>query len=268
MARFVSRLERHGAVDSTQRIVRERLLRGEPEVCVAVADAQTAGRGRLGRSWQAPAGSALLVSAGFRPHRLAAGRAWQLGAVAGMAMLEAVRQVAGQPAARDHQLYLKWPNDLVALRDGRLLKLAGVLGESTLEGAWVTEAVVGVGLNIDWGTVPYPPELAGTIATLADLGVDGIGRDMLLDAWLVRLEAHYSGLRAGRFDAPTWQAMQVTTGARVEIDRGADRVSGVAVGVDAQDGSLLLREHADAAILAVSHGDVVRCRVREVGTPL
>src|SRR5262245_2779688 len=77
---FVSRLERFGSVPSTQPIVREWLEQGTPEVAIAVADEQTSGRGRLGRTWTAPPGSALLVSAGFRPLDLPAAHAWRLAA--------------------------------------------------------------------------------------------------------------------------------------------------------------------------------------------
>src|SRR3989304_5647074 len=65
--RFLSRLERFAEVDSTQRVVRGWLDAGLPEVAVAVADVQHAGRGRSGRTWQAPPGAAPLLSVGVRP---------------------------------------------------------------------------------------------------------------------------------------------------------------------------------------------------------
>ncbi len=76
-----------------------RLARGRnPEVCLAVADEQTAGRGRAGRTWAAPPGAALLLSLGFRPAWLAPDRAWRLAAIASLAMADAAEEVAG-PAA-------------------------------------------------------------------------------------------------------------------------------------------------------------------------
>ncbi|MFI5255494.1 MAG: biotin--[acetyl-CoA-carboxylase] ligase, partial [Candidatus Limnocylindrales bacterium] len=107
---FLARLERFPSVDSTQRVVRDWLADGQPEVLVAVAAEQTAGRGRDGRSWVAPAGRALLLSVGFRPAGLAAGHAWRLGAIVSQAMIDAAEEAAG---LRDGSLWLKWPNDIV-----------------------------------------------------------------------------------------------------------------------------------------------------------
>ena len=75
---FLSRLERFESVDSTQRVVRDWLDAGTPEVAVAVAAEQTAGRGRHGRGWFAPRGAALLVSCGFRPWNLPFVLVWRL----------------------------------------------------------------------------------------------------------------------------------------------------------------------------------------------
>ena len=68
-----------------------------PEVCLAVADEQTEGRGRHGRTWTAPPGAALLGSLGFRPTWLAPDRAWRLAAVVALAMCDAAEDVAGSP---------------------------------------------------------------------------------------------------------------------------------------------------------------------------
>src|SRR6187397_2595423 len=113
MPDFLARQERFALVGSTNDVVRDWLTAGTPEVCLAVADEQSAGRGRDGRTWQAPAGAALLLSLGFRPTWLAPERA----------------------------IRLKWPNDLVAETVGLAVpvapeaptdirKLAGVLGET------------------------------------------------------------------------------------------------------------------------------------------
>ena len=71
MTEFIARQERFAVVGSTNDVVRGWLAEGTPEVCLAVADEQTAGRGREGRTWVAPAGGALLLSLGFRPTWLA-----------------------------------------------------------------------------------------------------------------------------------------------------------------------------------------------------
>jgi len=112
---FLSRLERFERVGSTNDVVRGWLAAGVAEVPVAVADEQTAGRGRSGRTWSAPPGAALLVSAGFRPGWLAPDRTWRLAAIVALAMADAAEDVAG--LATD-TIRLKWPNDLVVVAAG------------------------------------------------------------------------------------------------------------------------------------------------------
>ena len=263
MSAFPSRLERFPEIDSTQRVVRGWLDRGVPEVCVAVADAQTAGRGRQGRQWTAPPGAALLVSAGFRPTWLPIRHAWRLGAIAALAMLDAAEDSAG---LRDATLWLKWPNDIVADGpDGRLLKVAGVLGETALTGDALDSAVVGIGVNGDWQARDFPPELAPAMTSLFELsGGRPIERDALLDGWLARLEPRYEALRDGIFDAGAWSTRQRTTGHRVEVETGAGLVAGIAGGVDPESGALLVEDEASGRPLAIGSGEVVRCRIVEL----
>ena len=135
---FLSRQERFDVVGSTNDVVRGWLAEGTPEVCVAVADRQTAGRGRNGRPWLAPAGSALLVSLGFRPGWLRPERVWRLAATVSLAMADAAEEVAGLP---DGAIALKWPNDLYTKDQPR--KLAGVLGETDGLGGPDPRAVIG-----------------------------------------------------------------------------------------------------------------------------
>ncbi len=294
---FPARLERFDAVDSTQRVVAEWLAGGTPEVAVAVADIQTEGRGRQGRRWDAPPGTALLCSCGFRPEWLAPRHAWQVPAVVALAMLDACEAVAG---LRDGTLGLKWPNDLVAAgpgatlgaepasgeapggaggaagpsdelsggtrdvepqrRDAVLLKFAGVLGETTLAGSRLRTAVVGIGVNVDWGTTPFPAQLVGSATTLAAVAHRPVDREQLLGAFLARLEPRYEALAAGRFDAAAWSMRQRTTDRVVEIALGDRRLEGLAVGVDPDSGALLVM--VEGVEVAIDAGEVLRCRLR------
>src|ERR687888_540987 len=109
---FLARIERFASVGSTNDVVKAWLRDGTAEVCVAIADEQTAGRGRDGRPWVAPRGAALLLSAGFRPTWLRPERAWRLSASVACAMAEAAEAVTGLPTGT---IGLKWPNDLVTM---------------------------------------------------------------------------------------------------------------------------------------------------------
>jgi BirA family transcriptional regulator, biotin operon repressor / biotin---[acetyl-CoA-carboxylase] ligase len=255
---FLSRLERFDAVDSTQRIVREWLEAGEPEVCVAVADVQVAGRGRLGRGWEAPSGAALLASVGLRPRGLPVMHAWRLAATCALAMLDAAEDAAG---LRDGTLWLKWPNDIVAEgTDGRLLKLAGILGESVVEGDGIASAVVGTGVNADWPRATFPAGIAGAMTSLREVAHGRpIDREALLEAYLLRLEPRYLALLTGRFDSGGWSARQRTTGRQVEVLVGQTLVYGRAVGVQPGTGALLVE--TDGVEVAIDSGEVTRCRV-------
>jgi BirA family biotin operon repressor/biotin-[acetyl-CoA-carboxylase] ligase len=256
---FPARLEHLRAVDSTQRVVREWLESGEPEVCVAVADHQTAGRGRMGREWIAPAGSALLLSAGFRPKGLLPRHGWRLAAIVALAMRDAAEEVAG---LKDGTIWLKWPNDLVALVEHRgVVKVAGVLGESVSSPRRIQSAVIGIGVNGDWKAADFPWLLAATMTSLRQLsGNRPIDHEALLDAFLARLEPRYEALLAGHFDAAAWTVTQITTGRQVVVDVAGESVFGTGTGVDPESGALLLSPDGKTE-LKVDSGEVTRCRV-------
>ena len=167
MTPFLARHERFERIGSTNDVVREWLATGTPEVCLAVADEQTAGRGREGRRWLAPPGAALLASLGFRPAWLEPADAWRLAATASVAMAEAAEHVAGLPAGT---IRLKWPNDLVLATGGAVRKVAGVLGETDGLGTRDPRAVIGIGVNTDWAAADFPPDLAASMTSLREAG--------------------------------------------------------------------------------------------------
>ena len=248
----IVRLERFATVDSTQRVVEAWLEAGEPEICVAVADEQIAGRGRRGRAWTAPPGMGLLLSVGFRPDDLPLRYGWRLAAIVALAMAEAAEGVLSLSPGT---IRLKWPNDLVVDGpDGEPRKLAGVLGETVARGGIVDHAVVGIGLNADWPRDAFPPALAGGMTSLRDAAGRPVDRDAVLDAFLDRLVARYPG-----WNAPAWEGRQRTTGAHVDVATGEGLRRGHAAGVDSDTGALLLTVDGDT--LPIDSGDVIRCRV-------
>lgn len=261
----IARLERFSRVASTQDVVRDWLAEGQAEICLAVADQQTAGRGRLGRRWLAPSGRALLVSAGFRPLDLPLAQAWRLPAVSAMAMLDAATALLGPTVER---LALKWPNDIVTLREGRLRKVGGVLAEIDTDGERLVSAVVGLGLNVDWPATDFPAELAATMGSLREAGHGPVDRETLLSSWLAHLAPLYGQLLAGRFDGRRWAQAQVTTAADVTVETGSRRLQGRAVGVDSESGALLVLEPASGEVRSVGVGEVVACIVGGSARPL
>jgi len=260
-APFLSRQEGFARVPSTNDVVRDWLASGTAEVCLAVAEEQTAGRGREGRPWAAPAGRALLASLGFRPTWLSPEHAWRLAAIVSLAMADAAEEVAG---LRDGTIRLKWPNDLVVETGGAeevdvraasidgsaqaadVRKVAGVLGETIGLGTDDPRVIIGIGVNADWPREEFPPEFAATMTSLREAsGGRPVDAAILLDAFLARLEPRTIALRDGRFDAAGWLARQLTNGRLVRLDGPAGRSEVVrAVGVDAGTGALLVEDGA------------------------
>lgn len=240
---WLSRFERFDAVGSTNDVVAGWLREGTPEVCVAIADEQTAGRGRGDRTWEAPPGAALLVSIGFRPTWLDPEHAWRLAAIVTLTMAEACEIAAGLRAGT---VQLKWPNDLVAIdaRSGDVRKLSGVLGETDGLGTVDATAVIGIGLNADWKPEDFPAELATTMTSIAELAPGQvIDREVIIHVFLERLERATSQLRAGDFPADAWRARQLTNGVPVRLEWPDGRSETVgAVDVDPDTGALVVGE--------------------------
>ena len=246
MTGFLARQQRFDAVGSTNDVVRDWLADGTPEVCLAVADEQTAGRGRAGRTWVAPRGAALLLSLGFRPAWLEPQRAWRLAAISALAMADAAEEVAGLP---DGAIRLKWPNDLVVEEGpdpvGGVRKLAGLLGETEGLGTHDPRVVVGLGINADWPAADFPVEIARSMTSLREASHGRpIDLALLLDAFLGRIEARVEALRGGRFDVADWQARQVTTGRIVRLERPDGGETVRALGVDVSTGALIVEDEA------------------------
>jgi BirA family biotin operon repressor/biotin-[acetyl-CoA-carboxylase] ligase len=189
------------------------LLEADEEGAAAVCDEQTAGRGRLGRGWEAPAGTAILCSVVLRPpgDRPAA----QLSLVGGTAVADAVEQALGLAAQ------IKWPNDVMVNR----FKVAGVLAE-TRNGA----VLLGMGVNVNQTRAELPAAARVPAASLRT--IDGVSRDRapVLAELLARLERAYDAWLGGGLDAlyGSLGARDFLRGRRIEVE-GA---SGIAVGID------------------------------------
>lgn len=238
MASYISRGERFEEVASTNDVVRGWLAEGTPEVCMAIADRQTAGRGREGRAWVAPPRAALLLSLGFRPVWMSPPETWQLAALTSLAMAEAAEAEAGLPGG---SILLKWPNDLVIVAgDGGLQKVGGVLGETEGLGTKDPRVVVGIGVNVDWAAADFPAEIAPTMTSLRETSGHGVDRGALFERFVDRLEARLKSLRAGRFDRIGWTVRQATTGHAIRLETATGIEDVVATGVDVVSGALIV----------------------------
>jgi BirA family biotin operon repressor/biotin-[acetyl-CoA-carboxylase] ligase len=245
------------SIESTNSYLLEEARRGAPEGRVAVADQQTAGRGRLGRRWEAPPGTSLLVSVLLRPV-LTPDRLHLCTAVVSLAAADACSRVAGVVPR------LKWPNDLLV--SGR--KLAGVLAESDPAAPGGPQGsvavVVGLGCNVD---SPGPPGSEGTALSLeAGRPVD---REALLEAFLDVLAARRADLddAAGRARIIEEQRKRsATLGTRVRVEgSGPPPFSGRAVDLT-PEGHLVVE--TDDATVSVAAADVVHVRPdQEQGGP-
>jgi BirA family biotin operon repressor/biotin-[acetyl-CoA-carboxylase] ligase len=173
------------AASSTQHVALDLAAAGAAEGAVVLADRQSAGHGRRGRPWFAPAGTALLVSVVLRPP-LPPARWPALALAAACAVAEGVAESTGL-APR-----LRWPNDV--LLGGR--KLAGLLAEGVVGAA----PAVALGLGVNVGAPPggWPPELDGIATSLAEAGRP-VAREALLAAILRHLAARYEELLAAGF---------------------------------------------------------------------
>lgn len=210
-----------------------------------VAEVQTAGRGRRGRTWVSPSGVNLAVSVGVRP-RIAALEASLISLAAALAARDACGSVAS--------IGLKWPNDLVS---GSGAKIGGLLIETELDGDRIATAVIGVGINVNWMRRDMPPEIAHLATSLAEEAGVTLNREALLGRLLDALDDEIVRLEAGHSPLDRYRAACVTLGTDVEIDAGGARVRGRAVDLDA-GGALVVRT-ADGSV-TVTGGEIVALR--------
>ncbi len=202
--------------DSTNERARELAIAGAPHGTLVTASEQSAGRGRQGRRWSAPAGSSILASLVLRsPPRL-------LPLIAALAVCE----VAGERAA------IKWPNDVVLVgADGALAKLAGILIEARPQQDW---AVLGIGLNVAVRLEDLPPQLRRGAASAQDaevglpaatMGLAASALEPKLERLLAALEGHLREQPEATLAA--WRRRDALRGREVDWGDGHGRAQGI-----------------------------------------
>ena len=217
---------------STNDVARDYARAGAADGLLLLAEEQTAGRGRLDRTWWAPAGTSLLMTLLLRP-ALPLAQAGQLTMCLGLGAAEGIADVTGVTAQ------LKWPNDLLV--NGR--KLGGMLTELDADEGQLNYAVLGLGLNVnvDFARDGVPAEVSALATSLLMETGREIDRVALLAAILSRTERWYDGALAGESPHEAWAGRLDTLGNRVRVATIAGTLEGVAVGVT-PEGALLVRE--------------------------
>ena len=214
---------------------------GALEGAIVLAEEQTAGRGRMGRSWVSPAGVNIYVTIILRP---SLDELRHISVIAPLAVCQAIEETTGLFPR------IKWPNDV--LIDGK--KVAGVLTQSEIQDGLVQYALIGPGINVNLDASAHP-EIASIATSLrTELGRE-VSREAVLAAMLDRFEEHYDALRRGEVVSMAWKHRLDTLGKPVRVQFAGGRTEeGVAVDADS-DGSLILRRD-DGSHLRIEAGEV------------
>jgi BirA family transcriptional regulator, biotin operon repressor / biotin---[acetyl-CoA-carboxylase] ligase len=247
-ALFGKRIFHFFKTDSTNRVAMELGYAGEPEGTVVLAEEQTQGRGRAGRTWHSERGTGLYFTVLLRP-KLAPAQAPILTMLAGLSAQAAIQAQTGLVPE------LKWPNDL--LLNGK--KLGGILTEMHAEPSAVRFVIVGIGINVN--QEKFPVDLAPIATSLRKESGKMTYRVELLVRLLAQFESDYNRfLREGAaFVVERFQKVSsFAKGLRVRVDSGAESYVGTTAGLSPE--GLLLVEKDNGAVVTVIAGDVSEVR--------
>lgn len=232
-------------VGSTNNFAKELASDGVVEGTVAIAEEQTAGRGRLGREWVSPRGG-LYFSVVLRP-KLKAGEAVRLVFVAELSVVEVLRELYGLKAET------KWPNDVLV--NGR--KVCGILAEMKTKGENVNFVVLGIGVNANFDVKKaLPGKLWESVASLQNELGRKVGLEELLRALLEKLDCIYEQFLKEGFSPvlEKWKNYAGFLGHQVEVASETEKLRGLALDVD-YEGALVLR-FEDGTMNRVFVGDL------------
>lgn len=235
-------------IDSTNRWAKRLAAEGAAEGTLVLAESQTQGRGRMGRSWYSALGKGLCFSLILRP-KINPAELAGMTILTAVSMAQAIRNIAGI------KVLIKWPNDLVF--DGR--KLAGILAEINGEADLINYLIIGLGLNVNQLLEEVPDELQTIVTSLRIIKGSNISRRLVLQEFLKIFEEHYYNLPSkGLSDIINYAKLNsATLGKVVRINQGHDRIlTGEAVDLD-RDGSLWLREPS-GELVRVYAGEIMQ----------
>jgi BirA family biotin operon repressor/biotin-[acetyl-CoA-carboxylase] ligase len=214
-------------VGSTQDELRSLADNGAPEGALVIAERQTQGRGRMGRTWLSPAGKGIWMSLLLRP-RVPVQQTPQLTLLAAVALSRAIHRVV--PLA----IGIKWPNDLLV--DGR--KISGILLESAAEDERLRYVIVGMGISVNLDPEDYPDELQSRAISLKMASGSPVNRAELIAAIMEEFESLYELFQEKGF-APIrllWEAHSVTLNRPAKLVTPQGTVEGIPEGLDDSGG--------------------------------
>ncbi len=230
---------------STMDLAMQLGMEGSASGSIVLAESQTKGRGRLGRSWLSPKYKGIYLSLILRPKILPAACPI-LTLMSAVSICEAIKMVL------DLDVQIKWPNDLLIHNK----KVAGILTEMNAEVDKVNFVVIGMGLNVNNDKKSLIPQAT----SLKEQQGAEINRVVLLQEILRRLENNYFLLedKGPAEIINKWRNFTLTLGTRVKVDYQNKHIEGQAIDIDI-DGALLIRK--DSGLMQkVSSGDVSACR--------
>jgi BirA family transcriptional regulator, biotin operon repressor / biotin---[acetyl-CoA-carboxylase] ligase len=227
------------SLDSTMEAARRESIWGAPAGTVVIADEQTAGRGRLKRTWISPRGG-LTLSVILRPNLEYLP---YLIMIASLAVARSIENVTGLSPQ------IKWPND-VLISDK---KVCGILIENDIRKNSLVSSVIGIGINVNVH-IPDYPEISSLASSLSDQTGIIVSRLDILQQLLIEMERLYGSLPNSDSIFQQWKNRLVTLGQSVQVTQGDVIYCGFAESVSA-DGSLLLRS-TEGDLIKIFAGDV------------
>ena len=233
------------SIDSTNTRARELARQGAPHGTVLIADHQTGGRGRRGRSFHSPAGSGIYMSVILRPH-CAPQQIMHLTCAAAVAMCDAVASAVGfRPS-------IKWTNDLVCGKR----KIAGVLTELGFDNRGnVDFAVIGIGINCCQQEADFPEDIRSIAGSLTSISGQSIDRAVVAAAMMDALYRMDAELLTGKAHILNrYRKDCITLGKEISLVRGEEIRHGTALDID--DAGALIVRFPDGTAEAVNSGEV------------
>jgi BirA family biotin operon repressor/biotin-[acetyl-CoA-carboxylase] ligase len=226
-------------VTSTMDAAKQEAQQGAAEGTVVMAGEQTAGRGRMKRSWLSPEGN-IALSIILYP---------DVSSLPYLVMITSLAVVHSIEAVTGLKTQIKWPNDI--LISGK--KVCGILIENELMGSRVAYAIIGIGMNIKPGLADVA-DMATEATSLNEESGGTVSRVEVIRHLLAEMERLYLNLSDRESVHNEWRHRLVTLGKRVQVESGGEKLEGIAESVD-KSGTLLLR-HYDGSLTRIVAGDV------------